>query len=201
MEFSIAAPPLQPLVGLPRTMPLRRLALSLLLALTLACAGGACLAGPVEDLRLLISRGDLPGALLAADKALQARPRDATLRFLRAVVLMEMRRDQEALTLFTELTHEYPELPDPYNNLALLQARAGRLEEARLSLQQALLNDPHHHAARVNLGQIHLWLAAQAWEQAASAPAADATLRRKLQALRALLASEALGNPVAGIAR
>jgi Flp pilus assembly protein TadD len=201
MDFSIAAPPLQPLVALPRNMPLHRLPLSLLLALALSCAGSACLAGPAEDLRLLISRGDLPGALVTADKALQAKPRDATLRFLRAVVLMDLHRDQEALALFTELTHEYPELPDPYNNLALLQARGGRLDEARLSLQHALLNDPHHHAARVNLGQIHLWLAAQAWEQAAGAPAADATLRRKLQALRTLLASEALAEPATGAAR
>jgi Flp pilus assembly protein TadD len=201
MDFSIAAPPLQPVVGLPRNMPLHRPALTFLLALTLSCAGVACLAGPVEDLRLLISRGDLPGALVAADKALQAKPRDATLRFLRAVVLMDMHRDEEAIALFTELTHEYPELPDPYNNLALLHARAGRLDQARVSLQHALLNDPHHHAARVNLGQIHLWLAAQAWEQAASAPPADAALRRKLQALRALLASEALAGTATGAAR
>ncbi len=159
------------------------------------------MAVPLDDLRVLMARGDLPGALSAADRGLQADPRNASLRFLRGVVLMDLRRDDEAIVQFTQLTHEYPELPDPFNNLALLQARAGRLEEARVLLHSALLNDPGHQAARVNLGQIHLLLASRAWEQAAGSPAADAALRRKLQALRALLASEALAGPAAGTAR
>lgn len=182
-------------------MPLRRSALTWLLALALSALAGTCLAGPADDIRLLLSRGDLPGALAAADRSLQVQPRDATLRFLRGVVLMDMRRDDDAVAQFTQLTHEYPELPEPFNNLALLHARAGRLEEARLSLRSALLNDPGHQAARVNLGQVHLLLAAKAWEQAASAATADSALRRKLQALRNLLASEALAGPAASAAR
>lgn len=53
-----------------------------------------------------------------ADRGLQVQPRDATLRFLRGVVLMDMRRDDDAVAQFTQLTHEYPELPEPFNNLA-----------------------------------------------------------------------------------
>lgn len=181
---------------MPCTMPPRHPALfrTLVLAALLGCLGIGQ-AAPADDIRALLNRGELPAALAAVDKAVQAKPRDAALRFLRGVVLMEMRRDDEAIQQFTQLTQEFPELPDPYNNLALLHARAGRLEMARHALQQALLNDPSHRAARINLGQIYLLLAAQAWEQAASAPGADAGLKRKLQALRALLASEALTGP------
>lgn len=182
-------------------MPLRRPARHRVFLLALLSMVSLCHAGPVDDLRALMARGDLPAALAAADKAVQAQPQDAGLRFLRGVVLMDLRRDEEAALQFTTLTHEYPELPDPYNNLALLHARAGRLEPARQALQSALLNDPRHRAARVNLGQVHLLLAAQAWEQAAATQPSDLALQRKLQALRTLLASEALAGPAAGAAR
>lgn len=172
-----------------------------MICLALLGLGTACQAGLADELRALMSRGDLPAALVAADKAVQAQPRDATLRFLRGVVLMDLRRDEEAALQFTTLTHEYPELPDPYNNLALLHARSGRLELARQALQSALLSDPKHRAARVNLGQVHLLLAAQAWEQAASASPSDLALQRKLHGLRTLLASEALTGATAGTAR
>jgi Tfp pilus assembly protein PilF len=103
-------------------------------------------------------------------------------------VLMDMGRDADALALFTAMAQQYPELPDPYNNIALLHARAGRLEQARQALDVALRNDPTHRTARANLGQVHLMLAVQAWEQAASAGTLDAALLRKLEAARALLA-------------
>jgi hypothetical protein len=82
-----------------------------------------------------------------------------------------------------------------------LHARAGRLELARQALQSALLSDPKHRAARINLGQVHLLLAAQAWEQAATASPSDLALQRKLQGLRALLASDALPGTAASAAR
>jgi predicted Zn-dependent protease len=72
-----------------------------------------------------------------------------------------------------------------------LQARAGRLDEARQSLQAALRADPSHRAARGNLGQVYLMLAVQAWELAASASPADAALSRRLTAARALLSPPA----------
>jgi hypothetical protein len=45
-------------------------------------------------------------------------------------------RPRGPLLQFTELSQEYPELPDPYNNIALLLARAGRLNEALQALQR-----------------------------------------------------------------
>ena len=160
----------------------------LLAALLLARPAIADLASDVHG---LLAKGDLPGALRTTEAASQANPRDAQPRFLRAVVLMDMQRSDEALAAFTLLSQEYPELPEPFNNIALLQVRAGRLELARQALETALRNDPGHRAARTNLGEVHLMLAVQAWQQAASHAPLDPRLQRKLDAVRALLSGGA----------
>jgi Flp pilus assembly protein TadD len=157
------------------------------MALSLAC--GVARADAAAEVRALLARADLAGALARAEKAVVEQPRDAQLRFLMGVVLMDMGRDEEALTLFTAMTQDYPELPDPLNNIALLQVRAGRLELARQALETALRNDPGHRTARANLGQVHLMLAVQAWDKAAASGPLDAALLRRLEGARALLAA------------
>lgn len=170
-------------------MPLPRLPAVLASALLLAAgAGRADIARDVDD---QLRRGDPPAALALVDAALSARPRDAQARFLRGLVLMEMRRDEPAQALFTQLHQEYPELPEPLNNLALLHARAGRLEEARMALESALRNDPGHRLARLNLAEVHLMLAVRSWELAAASAPLDARTRARLQAARDLSAAGA----------
>lgn len=166
-----------------------RLGLGLLLLATGVLGPGlhSAQADTAGDIRALAVRGDLPGALRLADQALLAAPQDGPLKFTRAVLLMDLQRDAEALRGFTELSQAYPELPDPHNNLALLHARAGRLQEALQSLQLALRNDPTHRLARINLGQVHLMLAAHAWDEAAAAGPLEPDVRRRLEAVRALL--------------
>lgn len=163
-----------------------------LAALTLVISTAAFGADDAAEIRALISRADLPGALQRTERALVAKPKDAPLRFLHGVVLMDMQRNDEALALFMQFSQEYPELPDPYNNIALLRVRAGRLDEALQALQSALRNDPGHRTAQANLGQIHLMLAVQSWEQASRSNPQDAQLLRKLEGARALLAAPVL---------
>jgi Flp pilus assembly protein TadD len=152
----------------------------------------AARADEATEIRALVAQGDLTAALARSQKAVAADPRDAHARFLNGVVLMDLHRDEEALALFMRLAQEYPELPDPYNNMALLQARAGRLEPARQALETALRNDPGHPTARANLGQVYLLLAVRAWELAVAAAPIDLPLQRKLDAARALVASPGL---------
>lgn len=163
----------------------RRLALAALLLLS---SLGAAAADEAGALRALIARGDLNAALQRADKSVAAKPTDAGLAFLRGVVLMDLGRDADALAAFTRLTEQYPELPDPFNNIALLRARAGEYELARQALESALRNDPGHRLARANLGRVHLMLAAQAWEQLAAQGPLDLGLQRALDGVRALVA-------------
>jgi Flp pilus assembly protein TadD len=161
------------------------------LVVLLAAAQPAALAqaNTVAEIQALIARGDLPGALQRAQLATTNNPRDAQARFLQAVVLMDLLRNTEAAALFTQLTQDYPELADPYNNLALLHVRAQQFQQARVALEMALRNDPTHRTARRNLGQVYLLLASQQWEEVLASGPPDEPLRRKLDAVRQLLAS------------
>lgn len=145
-------------------------------------------ADEAADVRALLARGEPAAALARADAALAAHPADVALRFQRGVALMDLGRDAPALAHFERLCEEYPELPDPWNNIALLQVRAGRIEAARAALDNALRADPAHRIARANLGLVHLMLAEAAWQRLADSGPVDPALMRRLEAVRALLA-------------
>jgi Flp pilus assembly protein TadD len=113
----------------------------LLLALGLAAAVQVR-AETAGDVQRLLAAGQLEPALNAVEVALKAKPKDAELRFLYGVVLTDLNRTQEAMASFAELSQEYPELPDPLNNLAVLHAAKGDLDAARTALEAALRNNP-----------------------------------------------------------
>lgn len=147
-----------------------------------------CRADQAEDIEKLYHDGKAEEALAKADAAVAAEPRAAPLRFLKGVMLIELKRDDEALQVFTALTQDYPELADPYNNLAVIYASRGQLHNALAALQSALRNDPQHRAARENLGDVYLALAQQAWVSAqAESKGDDAELERKLRLVREIL--------------
>jgi Flp pilus assembly protein TadD len=146
-------------------------------------------ADEAAEVRAMAATGNLAGALQRSEQALASKPRDTQLRFLHGVMLMDNQRDEAAMTVFTQMSQEYPELPDPYNNIALLHARAGRLEQAMAAVQEALRAEPSHRTAKANLGQLHLMLAVKTWESMARGGPIDPTLQRRLDGARALLAS------------
>jgi Flp pilus assembly protein TadD len=169
-------------------MSLRTLCTALVFAA--ACLGVAPLrADEVQDIEKLYRAGDIEQAMRRADAAIVAQPRAAQIRFLKGVMLTEQKREAEALQTFVALIEDFPELPDPYNNLAVLYAANGHLQSALDALQNALRNDPAHRAARENLGDVHLALAMQAWAAAqATSKGDDAELRRKLRLAREIQA-------------
>lgn len=164
-------------------------------AQTPAAVAATARADAAAQARALAGQGRIDEALERLDRALQAAPNDASLRFLRGVVLMDAGRDPAALATFTALSQEYPDLPDPFNNVALLQVRAGQPELALQALQEALRSSSTHRTALANLGHVHLMLAARAWEGLVSSGPVDGALQRRLEALRILLA------PAADVAR
>jgi tetratricopeptide (TPR) repeat protein len=95
-----------------------------------------------REIEKLFRSGDTAAAMQRADRAVSERPRDATMRFLRAVMLTELQRTGEAIDALTKLTEDFPDLPEPYNNLAVLQAAQGRIDNARELLETALRHDP-----------------------------------------------------------
>lgn len=161
---------------------------SLVLAFSVASSFSLASAGELNQARERHARGDLAGALAAVETGLARDADNAQLLFLQGLLLMDQGQDARALAIFETLNQRYPELPEPLNNIGLLQARAGRLESAQQSLLAALRADPRHQAARSNLGQVYLMLAVQAWETASAGTRADPALLRRLEAARAVLA-------------
>lgn len=116
------------------------------------------------------------------------------MRFLRAVMLSDAMRTGEARAEYERLTQDFPELPEPFNNLAVIVAAQGRLDRARELLELALRNDPHYIAAQANLGDVLIRLAVRSYEAAANAARDDDLLQRKLRLAREL-ASGASARP------
>ena len=170
------------------TLPLRRLAFAacLLLATGMANAATPVAGNDVREIQRLQRSGDTAGALQRLERAIADRPRDAQLRFLKGVILADQRREAEAMGVFQALNEEFPELPEPYNNLAVLHAAQGRIDTARELLEAALRQDPNYRAAHENLGDVFVRLAARSYERAVDPARADDALARKLQLARQL---------------
>lgn len=113
--------------------------------------------------------GQRAQAVEQVEQALARSPDDLQLRFALGVMRMELGERAQARTIFTRLTQDFPDLADPYNNLAVLHAAAGELDEAQVALQQALRLQPEHAQAQENLGDVLLRLALRAYERAQKA--------------------------------
>jgi tetratricopeptide (TPR) repeat protein len=151
------------------------------------------------DVSQLMRSGKPTEALAKADQYLAARPRDPQMRFLKGVLQSEAGRKAEAIEIFTGLIQEYPELPEPYNNLAVLYAGQGEFDKARAALESAIRTNPTYATAYENLGDIYAQLASQAYVRAQQLDAGNTSVRPKLALIRQLLTPVAkdAGKPAA----
>lgn len=147
-------------------------------------AVSGCLAAHAETLDQTVNRllnDQQPVAAMAAiESALQAEPARVEYRFLKAVVFSEMGRSTEAVELFRQLSQDMPASPEPLNNLGVLYARQGQLEDARAALTAAVAKNPAYATAYENLGDVHARLAAQAYDRVAQLTPGNATVPPKL---------------------
>jgi predicted Zn-dependent protease len=134
----------------------------------------------------LMRAGKSEKALERADAFLQSHERDLQVRFLRAIVLIDLSRATEATDVLERLTREFPELPEPYNNLAVLAASQGGLDRAERLLQQALAAQPNYITAQENLGDLYASMSAAAFEKATKLDPSSAALKSKLALARDL---------------
>ena len=156
-----------------------------------AAALGVANADELSDVQRLHYAGQTTAALQLAERALQARPSDPQLRFMKGVMLADAQRVAEARAVFEKLTDDYPDLAEPYNNLAALYARAGDYPRARATLEQALRTNPGYATAHENLGDVYVALAAQAYARTLQLDAANISAGPKLA-----LARQLIGPPV-----
>ena len=141
-----------------------------------------------EEITRLVREKDLNGALARADAFLVKNPRDLQVRFLRGVILSDQSKTAEAIAAFEALTQDFPELPEPYNNLAVLRANEGQLDLARSLLQQAIIAHPNYVTAYENLGDVYVALAAEAYQRALKLDPNNRTAQTKLTLAREISA-------------
>lgn len=132
-------------------------------------------------------------ALAALDKDIALEPKNLNFRFTRTVVLDKMGRKADAAKGLEEIIAKYPEVPDPYNNLAVLRAAEGRIEDAKKLLDKALLINPDFALARKNLGDLYLHQALEAYRAAAPELPYNTTLQKRLKTLEQLVAPKTTG--------
>jgi len=162
-----------------------------LLALTALVGSGLAHANDYAEITQLLKAGKAAEALAKADQRLAAAPKDPQLRFLRGVAQADAGKQNEAIVTFTKLTEEFPELPEPYNNLAVIYANQNQLDKSRAALEMAIRTNPSYATAHENLGDIYAKLASQAYSKALQLDGANAnSVKPKLALIRDLFTAE-----------
>ncbi|MDJ0889690.1 MAG: tetratricopeptide repeat protein [Gammaproteobacteria bacterium] len=117
-------------------------------------------------IRSLMEDGQLATARERLDAFMAQHPQDTDARFLKGLLLVKAGRTEDAVEVFAELAREFPELPEPHNNLAVLYAADGNYEQARESLLVAINTHPSYATAHENLGDLYAKMAAAAYDSA-----------------------------------
>jgi Flp pilus assembly protein TadD/ketosteroid isomerase-like protein len=160
--------------------------------IALACLSltlGAALpvhANTVQEASRLLRQGQPTQALEQIDRFLSDKPKDAQGRFLKGTILAEMGRNPEAISIFTKLSEDYPELPEPYNNLAVIYAQQKQYDKAKQALEQAIRTHPSYATAHENLGDLYARLASQAYGKALQLDSSNTSAQGKLALIRDL---------------
>jgi tetratricopeptide (TPR) repeat protein len=157
----------------------------------LAALPPAAAADEYTDVNRLVQTRQYDQAMARADQYLAAKPRDPQMRFLKGVILAETGKRAAAIEAYTQLTQEYPELPEPYNNLAVLYAQQNQYDKARDALEGAVRANPNYATAHENLGDVYAKLAAQSYAKAQQIDPANTSAPPKLAAVRQMLAPPA----------
>ena len=182
-------------------LPLRRLsALAAVVAALSAPLGATAQTDAYAEVNRLVRAGQLNDALAKADQYLAGKPKDPQMRFLKGVIQTEGGKTADAITTFAKLTEDYPELPEPYNNLAVLYAGQSQFDKARAALEMAIRTNPSYATAHENLGDVYAKLASQAYSKALQLDASNTGVQPKLSLIRNLFAADAKGvrpTPVA----
>jgi tetratricopeptide (TPR) repeat protein len=141
----------------------------------------------LKEASALVKERQFASAQAKLDALLAQRPREPQARFLKGVTETEQGRTDAAIAVFRALIEDYPELPEPYNNLAVLYAQRGNYDGARLALETAVRTAPNWAVAHENLGDIYARLAATQYDRAATLDRDNKTAPAKLTLVRNLL--------------
>ncbi|WP_447780060.1 tetratricopeptide repeat protein [Variovorax boronicumulans] len=147
-----------------------------------------------EDVDRLMQAGKLDEAMTKAEAFLKDKPRDPQMRFLKGVIQLDTGKRAEAIAAFTQLTQDAPELPEPFNNLAVIYASQNQFDKARNALESAIRTNPSYATAQENLGDVYARLASQAYSKALQLDQNNTAVQPKLAVIRSLFTT----TPTAG---
>src|SRR6266852_1820164 len=162
------------------------------LLLTLTFSASPVRADELQDIDRLLKQGQHAQALERVNQYLVQKPRDAKGRFIKGLILAEQNKVAEAIEVFTALARDYPELPEPYNNLAVLYATQGQYEKARQQLEMSIRTHPSYATAYENLGDVYTKLASQAYDKALQFDSSNSAAKNKLSLIRDLISTNRL---------
>lgn len=171
----------------PNTQAARRPGLRSWLAVgtlaAMSCFPPAALADEYSDVLQMHRAAKHADALKKADQHLASKPRDPQMRFLKGVILSDTGKQDDALAVFTKLTEDFPELPEPYNNLAVIYASQSQYDKARIALEMAVRTNPGYATAHENLGDVYLRLAGQSYAKSLQLDPSARSAQAKLKML------------------
>jgi tetratricopeptide (TPR) repeat protein len=136
----------------------------------------------------MVRDGEYVTALGRIDAVLATDPKNPQARFLKGVVQSDLSEAEAAIATFQSLTEDYPELPEPYNNLAVIWAAQGEYDKARKALETALITRPDYGIAHENLGDIYARLAGVEYDRAVALDKGNKSAQAKLTLVRELYA-------------
>ena len=172
----------------------RRVIGPMVLGTALALASATAQADEYTEVQKLHQSGQTAAALARADKYIAANPRDPQMRFIKSGLLSADGKKAEAQELLTTLTSDYPELPEPWNNLAVLYASEGQLDKAEQALASALRINPAYATALENLGDLRVRQAAEAYRRARQVDARNTRLAPKIDSVQRVLGESTPGK-------
>jgi tetratricopeptide (TPR) repeat protein len=168
-----------------------------MLVVAAALSVSAAHADDYADVSRLMRAGQFPEALAKVDQYLATKPRDPQMRFFKGVIQTETGKANEAIATFTKITEDYPELPEPYNNMAVLYAGQSQFDKARAALEMAIRTNPSYATAHENLGDVYARLASQAYSKALQLDGGNAAVPPKLALIRNLFSADPKAQPQA----
>jgi tetratricopeptide (TPR) repeat protein len=139
-----------------------------------------------SDISQMLRSGQTELAAKRVETALSSRPKDPQLRFLRGVIQIEQKKNNDAIATFQRMTEEFPELPEPYNNLAVLYAGQGQHDKARAALELAIRTHPSYATAHENLGDVYTKMASESYTKALQLDTTNNTAQIKLNTITSL---------------
>lgn len=160
-----------------------------LCAVLLSCAAFTAAAQDTEEIDRLIRQGQLDAASSRIEALLARDAKDPRIRFLKGIVLSEQGKLADAIAVFQSLTEDYPELPEPYNNLATLFAAGGQFEKAITSLEMAIQINPSYGTAHENIGDVYARMATRAYDKALQLDRTNTNARAKLTSISSALST------------